>query len=137
MSHSAKRCSAPTSSLPAVGHSVIYGPVLAAAAAAAARRAGRARSLARSLAAKEEGGVFREVARSDSFPRTVQAAVRERACERQKGWRVRAAGKGERKARERRRESDRLTAEGTDRACTARVAKSIKDCFIDLTVRAR
>lgn len=35
------------------------------------------------------------------------------------------------------KESDRATAEGTDQACTARVAKSIKDCFIDLTVRAR
>lgn len=36
------------------------------------------------------------------------------------------------------KESDRLTGGGNrPSACMARVAKSIKDCFIDLTVRAR
>lgn len=75
------------------------------------------------LAAKEEDGVFREV--TDSFTRGGERE-RIRGKKEDEGARERDAGK----------ESDRLT-EGTDQACTARVAKSIKDCFIDLTVRAR
>lgn len=102
--------------LPTVGHLVIYGPVLAA-----------EQSVEEGSLACGEGRGWRFQGGDGLFYSYGRKRERIRGKKEAERARERDAGK----------ESDRLTAEGTDQACTARVAKSIKDCFIDLTVRAR
>jgi len=108
-----------------VGHSVIYGPVSAAGQGRAGRRAAGEGGGGLLAAKEEEGGVFREVADDRSLLPAYAAFTAERGARRQgRGGGVVVCG-GEGRGGERStqigKESDRVTAEGTESELVRRV----------------